>query len=122
MGAYTIYESDASPEVILIGTGTELHLASQAAEELAAKGKKVRCVSMPCWELFEKQSAEYKASVFPAGVPTVSIEAASTFGWAKYATIAIGHDDFGSSASAPLLYEKFGITQAKMVEAAESLC
>jgi len=75
------------------------------------KGKKARVVSMPCWELFEEQSAEYKESVFPAACKAVvSIEAASTFGWAKYAQKSIGRDDFGASAPAGILYKEFGIT------------
>jgi len=78
-------------------------------------------VSMPCWELFEEQSDEYKASILPKGVPTVSIEAGSTFGWAKYADISIGRDDFGASAPAGILYKEFGITTDAMVKAAKSL-
>ena len=87
-------------------------------------GHKVRVVSMPCWELFEEQSAEYKESVLPAAVTNrVSVEAATSFGWAKYIGLKgkhIGIDDFGASAPANILYEKFGITTAKIVEAAKA--
>merc|ERR1719181_298883 len=121
-GAYCIYESGSgTPDVILTGTGTELSLAFEAAQEIASAGKTAKCVSFPCWELFEAQSDAYKAETFPKGVPVVSIEAASTFGWAKYADIAIGHDDFGASAPAPILYKEFGITKDAMVAAANSL-
>ena len=82
-------------------------------------------VSMPCWELFEEQSAEYKESVLPAGVTArVSVEAGSTFGWGKYvgdAGKSIGVDTFGASAPGPTLYEKFGITTDAVVAAAEEV-
>jgi|Transcript_1119 transketolase len=119
-GAYVVAGPAAGEDCdcICIGTGTELELAVNAAKELGAKA---RAVSMPCWELFEEQSDEYKASILPKGVPTVSIEAGSTFGWAKYADIAIGRDDFGASAPAGILYKEFGITTDAMVKAAKSL-
>ncbi len=122
-GGYAIHETvkGAKPDVILMGTGTELALAEAAGKELEAAGKKVRVVSMVCWELFEDQTKEYRESVLPKGVPSVSIEAATTFGWAKYATVSIGRDDFGASAPAPLLYEKFGITKNAVVKAAHEL-
>merc|ERR1712216_392905 len=117
-GAYVVAGPAAGEDCdcIIIGTGTELSLAVNAAKELGAKA---RAVSMPCWELFEEQSDEYKASILPKGVPTVSIEAGSTFGWAKYADIAIGRDDFGASAPAGILYKEFGITTDAMVKAAK---
>lgn len=119
-GAYVVAGPAAGEDCdcICIGTGTELELAVNAAKELGAKA---RAVSMPCWELFEEQSDEYKASILPKGVPTVSIEAGSTFGWAKYADISIGRDDFGASAPAGILYKEFGITTDAMVKAAKSL-
>jgi len=119
-GAYILKGAD-SPDVILVGTGTELSLACEAAEKLEADGKKATVVSFPCWEIFEEQDEAYKASVFPAGVPVVSIEAGTTFGWAKYADKSIGHDDFGASAPAGILYKEFGITSDAMAEAAKSL-
>ena len=110
-------------DVILIGTGTELELACKAGAELESKGKKVRVVSMPCWEAFERQPAAYQESVLPAAMraKTVSIEAGTTFGWAKYAAASIGHDDFGASAPAPILYKEFGITADAMAAKAMSL-
>jgi len=124
-GAYTIHGADVKPDVILIGTGSELELAYGAAVELEKEGKKVRVVSMPCMELFEEQSAEYKESVFPKDVTArVSVEAGTSFGWHKYLGFGgkhVGIDSFGASAPAPTLYEKFGITQAKVVEAAKSV-
>ncbi len=87
-------------------------------------GKKVRVVSMPCWELFDEQPAEYRESVLPSSVTArVSVEAATSFGWGKYLGLKgkhVGIDDFGASAPAPVLYEKFGITTAKVIEAAKA--
>jgi transketolase len=124
-GAYVVQGAAAGEacDVILIGTGTELELACQAGAELESKGKKVRVVSMPCWEAFERQPAAYQESVLPAAMraKTVSIEAGTTFGWAKYAGASIGHDDFGASAPAPILYKEFGITADAMAAKAMSL-
>ena len=123
-GAYVAYETDASPDVIVIATGSEVAIAIEAAKDVEASGKKIRVVSMPCWELFEEQSAEYQESILPAAVTArVSLEAGSTFGWQKYVGSAgkcIGVDTFGASAPGPVLYEKFGITSAAVVEACKS--
>lgn len=121
-GGYIVHGGDAKPDVIFLATGSELSMAVDAAVEVEKAGKKARVVSMVCWELFEEQSKAYKDSVLPPDVKArVSIEAASTFGWHKYVGDAgkcIGIDDFGASAPAPVIYEKFGITKAKAVEAA----
>merc|ERR1719183_2008154 len=120
-GAYVVAGPAAGEDVdcIIIGTGTELELAVNAAKELGAKA---RAVSMPCWELFEEQSDEYKESILPKSCKAiVSIEAGSTFGWSKYAHKSIGRDDFGASAPAGILYKEFGITTEAMVAAAKSL-
>ena len=120
-GAYVVSGPAAGEDVdcIIIGTGTELELAVNAAAELGAKA---RAVSMPCWELFEEQTDEYKESILPKSCKAiVSIEAGSTFGWAKYAHKSIGRDDFGASAPAGILYKEFGITTEAAVAAAKSL-
>lgn len=122
-GAYIFADSEKEvPDAILIGTGSELHLAVNAKAELKNKGIDARVVSMPSWELFDLQDAGYKESVFPKSVTNrVSIEAGSTFGWAQYVGFegsSIGVDSFGESGPAAELYEHFGITTAKMVEAA----
>ncbi len=124
-GAYVFADSEKdTPDAILIGTGSELSLVVEAKAELKAKGVDARVVSMPSWELFEKQSAEYKESVLPKSVTNrVSVEAGSTFGWGKYVGsegTSIGVDTFGESAPIEELYEHFGITTAKVVEAALS--
>ncbi len=122
-GAYIFADSDKEiPDVILIGTGSELHLAVNARKDLKAKGIDARVVSMPSWDLFEKQSAEYKESVLPKAVTNrVSIEAGSTFGWERYVGSegkSIGLNTFGESGPAKELYTHFGITTASIVEAA----
>ena len=121
-GAYIFADSDKEiPDVILIGTGSELHLAVNAKTELKANGVDARVVSMPSWELFEEQSDEYKEGILPKSVKNrVSIEAGSTFGWMKYVGMegkSIGIDSFGESGTAAKLYKHFGITSKKMVEA-----
>ena len=125
LGAYPVHGAEGTPDVIIMATGSEVQYAIEAAERIEGSGKKVRVVSMPCWELFEEQSAEYKESVLPAGVTArVSVEAGSTFGWGKYvgdAGKSIGVDTFGASAPGPTLYEKFGITTDAVVAAAEEV-
>jgi len=124
-GAYTVLECDGDAELILIGTGSELQYAYEAGQALQGEGVKARVVSMPCWELFEEQTAEYKESILPAAVTKrVSIEAGSTFGWERYTTssgIAIGVDTFGASAPAGRLYEFFGISTENVIAKAKSL-
>ena len=113
-GAYVIYGETADPDVILIATGSEVDLCVNAAKELESEGTAVRVVSMPCMELFERQSAEYKESVLPDSCrKRVSVEALSSFGWGRYTGIdgrSISVDTFGASAPAGQLFERFGFT------------
>ncbi|KAK9839846.1 hypothetical protein WJX81_005652 [Elliptochloris bilobata] len=124
-GGYIVHGGDAKPDVIIMGTGSELSLAVEAAKELEAAGKKARVVSMLAWEVFDEQDEAYRNSVLPPDVTArVSVEAGSTFGWSKYvgtAGKAIGVDHFGASAPAPILYKKYGITKDAVVEAAQSM-
>ncbi len=112
-GGYVVVDA-ANPDLILIATGSELELATKAAETLTSEGKAVRVVSLPCWELFEEQTQAYRDSVLPPSVKKrVSVEAGSTFGWHKYVGTdgaVIGIDTFGASAPGPTCYEKFGFT------------
>lgn len=124
-GAYIYADADKEvPDAILIGTGSELHLAVNAQIELKSKGVDARVVSMPSWELFVQQSNTYKDSVLPASVTNrVAVEAGSSFGWERHvgsAGTVIGIDSFGESAPYQELYEHFGITVEKIVEAALS--
>lgn len=124
-GGYVLEDSSGTPELILIGSGTELELCTNAAAELRAAGKNVRVVSMPCVELFEEQDAAYRESVLPASVrKRLVVEASSSFGWHKYSgfdgdTVSI--DRFGASAPGPVCLEKFGFTVANVVAKANAL-
>ena len=113
------------PDVILIATGSEVGLATQAKATLDAAGIKARVVSMPCTDVFDRQPAEYRESVLPNAVrKRVAVEAAVTDFWRKYVGLdgaVIGIDTFGASAPAEALYPYFGITAEKVVEAAKSL-
>ena len=109
-GAYVL-EDASNAQVILIGTGSEVSVAVGAAKLLAAEGIAARVVSFPSWKIFEEQTAEYKASVLPAGVPKLSVEAGATLGWWKYVGSdgdVIGIDRFGASAPGPIVLEKLG--------------
>jgi transketolase len=123
-GAYVLSDVD-DPQVIFIGTGSEVQRALDAQAILEEKGVAARVVSMPSWELFAAQSAEYRDSVLPPNIKArVSIEAGTRFGWERYIGdegIAIGFDHFGASAPFETIYEEFGITAEKMAEAALSL-
>ena len=124
-GAYILSDSDGTPDLILIGTGSETQLCVKAAEQLRGEGKKVRVVSMPCWEIFEEQDQQYRESVLPKSVTKrLSVEAGTSFGWCKYtgsegASVSI--DTFGSSAPGPVLMEKFGFTVDNVVAKAKAL-
>jgi transketolase len=124
-GAYTIVDSQGTPDIILIGTGSEVSLCVSAAEKLTAEGKKVRVVSMPSWELFEDQDDNYKESVLPKAVTKrVSVEAGVSLGWHKYigtegATVSI--DTFGASAPGPVCMEKFGFTADNVLATAKKV-
>ncbi len=123
-GAYILAES-GDPEVIIIATGSEVSVAVKAYEELVAKGKKVRLVSMPSFEVFDKQDERYRESVLPSKVRRrVSIEAGITKGWAKYVGddgISIGVDRFGSSAPGEVVMREYGITSEAVVAAVDKL-
>ncbi|MHB1129231.1 MAG: transketolase [Ilumatobacteraceae bacterium] len=101
---------------VLIGTGSEVSLCLSAAEMLARDGIGVRVVSMPSWDRFERQSVAYQDSVLPVDVPTVSVEAGSTFGWSRYANQCIGIDQFGASAPGAVVLENLGINVAHICE------
>ncbi len=113
-GAYILKDSD-DPEVILIGTGSEVEICMAAYDELKAKGVAARVVSMPCMELFEEQDEAYRKSVLPCCVKAVAVEAGTSFGWAKYADDCVCIDHFGASAPAGTLFKEFGFTAENVV-------
>lgn len=124
-GGYILADSEGTPHLILIATGSEVSLALEAYHHLRQEGVKVRVVSMPCWELFDEQDAAYQESVLPKRVKArVSIEAGVTTGWQKYVGsdgVSIGVDHFGASAPYERLYQEFGLTVGRIVEVARGL-
>eukprot|EP00036_Acanthoecidae_sp_10tr_P009575 CAMPEP_0182925032 /NCGR_PEP_ID=MMETSP0105_2-20130417/8088_1 /TAXON_ID=81532 ORGANISM="Acanthoeca-like sp., Strain 10tr" /NCGR_SAMPLE_ID=MMETSP0105_2 /ASSEMBLY_ACC=CAM_ASM_000205 /LENGTH=677 /DNA_ID=CAMNT_0025062865 /DNA_START=64 /DNA_END=2097 /DNA_ORIENTATION=+ len=119
-GAYVLQEAPDF-KVILVGTGTEVSLCVESAAALKAAGTPARVVSMPCWSLFDAQSAEYRESVFPSGCPVVSVEAMTSLGWEKYAHAHIAMKTFGASGKGPDLMKHFGFTVDNVVDKATKL-
>jgi transketolase len=125
-GAYTLADSEKDqPDAILLGTGSEVHLAVEAQSKLKEQGIDARVVSMPSWELFRAQDEAYKQQVLPKEVTArVSIEAAATFGWNEWVGhegTAIGVDRFGASAPYKQIFEKYDLTVDRIVEEAQNL-
>lgn len=123
-GGYTLKDCAQPADLIIIATGSEVELAVNAAEALTAKGKKVRVVSMPSTTQFDAQTAEYRQSVLPAGIPKLAVEAAHTDFWYKYVGTdgaVVGMQTFGESAPGGVLLKHFGFTVENVVEKAESL-
>jgi len=123
-GAYVLADAPGGkPDVLLLATGSEVALCVEAYEKLKTEGVKARVVSMPSWELFEHQPRDYRDSVLPPQVTArVSVEQASTFGWARYigpTGCAIGMTTFGASAPLKELLKKFGFTVDNVVTAAK---
>ncbi len=123
-GAYVLADAaGGKPEVLLLGTGSEVSLCVEAYEQLAKDGVPARVVSMPCWEIFERQEKAYRDSVIPLDVKArVSVEAAVTFGWDRYigpTGAAIGMHSFGESAPAKALFKHFGFTVENIVATAK---
>jgi transketolase len=124
-GGYILKDSDGTPDAIIISTGSEIELAVKAADVLAAKGKKIRVVSMPSTNAFEAQDQAYKDSVLPASVTKrVVVEAGVTDSWWKYAGSngrVVGLDRFGESAPAGELFKEFGFTVDNVVANVEAV-
>jgi transketolase len=121
-GAYVL--EAFGKDVVLVATGSEVEVVMKAALELKDAGINATVVSMPSFKIFEEQTEEYKLSIFPHGVPKISVEAGATMGWWKYIGrdgVAIGIDRFGASAPGPIALEKLGISVAHVVEAAKKL-
>jgi transketolase len=124
-GAYVLRECERTPDAILIATGSEVHLAMAAAEQLAAKGKQVRVVSMPCAEIYEQQDAAYREAVLPSDVlARVAVEALHADYWYKYVGLdgrVVGMTTFGESAPAGDLMQHFGFTVDNVVSVVEDI-
>jgi transketolase len=124
-GGYVLADCEGTPQVILIATGSEVHIAYEAYKTLTAEGVKARLVSLPCWKLFDRQDSYYHEAVLPASVTArVSIEAGVTLGWERYVGqkgIALGINRFGASAPYQRIYQEYGLTTEKVVETARKL-
>ena len=124
-GAYTLWQSgEGEPELLMLATGSEVEMTLAAAEKLGEEGRNVRVVSMPSWELFEKQDASYQQSVLPdACTRRMVVEAGTSFGWERYVGrcgVMVTKDDFGASAPFKVLQEKFGFTAENIYEKAKA--
>lgn len=125
-GGYIMWQSVTDiPDVILIGTGSEIHIALEAGKKLAAEGVGVRVVSLPSWELFDQQQKDYRETVLPPEVKVrIAIEAGTKLGWEHYVGlegVVVGMERFGASAPSKVLYEKFGITAEHIILTAKEL-
>ncbi|NLN38958.1 MAG: transketolase, partial [Smithella sp.] len=125
LGGYILWESATEPELILLATGSEVSITLAAGRTLAAEGFKIRVVSLPSWELFDRQPADYRDRVLPPRVRArLAVEAGISLGWEHYTGLdgkIIGMESFGASAPGPVLYEKFGFTPACIIDAAKTL-
>ena len=120
-GAYVLVDPSGPPDVVLVGTGGEVHLCVNAAAELAATGIAARVVSFPCWDLFSRQDRDYQESVFPPGTPRLAVEAGTSFGWDRWAEASVSIDHFGASAPGTRVLEEFGYTTENVAASARAL-
>jgi transketolase len=120
-GAYVLVEGGEDPDVVLIGTGSEVHVCVDAAKILATDGITARVVSMPSWDLFEAQDDDYQDLVLGPGSPTLSVEAASSFGWSRWADDSVAIDHFGLSGPGAAVLAEFGFTPENVAERAQAL-
>lgn len=119
-GAYTLIDSEI-PDLIIVGTGSEVGACVEAAKKLAEGGLKVRVVSMPCQELFLQQSTEYQKSILPGNIPTLSVEASAEHGWHRFSHAQIGVTRFGMSAPAKDLFKKYGFSIENITQKGQAL-
>ena len=123
-GAYVLNPGQGETKAVLIATGSEVHLALEAQAVLAKEGTAVSVVSMPSWDAFEMQSADYKASVLPEGLPKIAVEAGVTLGWSRYTGSednVLGINRFGASAPGDVMMEKYGFTVENLVAKVKSV-
>jgi transketolase len=121
-GAYVLSApAGGAPDIVLVGTGSEVQHCVAAAALLATDGIRARVVSFPCWDLFERQDASYRHGVLTPGIPCLAVEAAASFGWDRYAQATVTIDRFGASAPGTKNMEEFGFTGAHVAERARLL-
>jgi transketolase len=121
LGAYVLIEAEGAPDLVLIGTGSEVAVCVAAARDLAADGIATRVVSMPSWELFEEQDESYRRSVLPRDVPRLAVEASASLGWERYADASVSIDRFGASAPGTVALENLGYTPENVAVRARDL-
>lgn len=119
-GAETVVET-SNPQVVLVGTGSEVSVCVSAAKLLQASGVNANVVSMPSFDRFAQQASKYRQSVFPQNIPVLSVEAGVTFGWSQYADASVGIDRFGASAPGSTVMSKLGISHENVAERAREL-
>jgi transketolase len=120
-GAGVVREADGAPAVVIVATGSEVAVAIDAAELLSGEGVAARVVSLPSWDRLARQDAGFRDSLFPPGVPVLSVEAATTFGWERFADDSIGIERFGESAPGAVALDKLGINVDHVVRRARAL-
>src|SRR5690606_26247623 len=124
-GAYILSEAEGEPEIILIATGSEVHLILEAQEQLKKSNIQARVVSMPCWRLFDQQSTAYRDKVLPKNIrKRLAVEAGSSVGWLKYTTDegeVTGIDKFGESAHGDEVMKEYGFSIENVVKRAKAL-
>ncbi len=117
----TVAGDEPWPDLVLVGTGSEVQLCVEAADILCREDLTVQVVSLPCWSRFDDQDVEYQERVMPPHVPTLAVEAGVSFGWSRYADASVSLDRFGASAPAATLFEQFGFTPENVAERAREL-
>jgi transketolase len=120
-GAYVLSDDGEDPDLVLIGTGSEVWVCAEAAELLRADGLSVRVVSMPSWDLFAAEDFDYQDFVLPAGIPTLAVEAGVSLGWDRWADASVSIDRFGVSAPGDEVLARFGFTPENVVERGREL-
>jgi transketolase len=121
-GGYVLADEVGGPaQVVMIGTGSEVHVCLAARDLLADRGLRARVVSLPCWEWFEEQDPAYRDEVLPPGVPRLAVEAGASFGWERYADATVSIDTFGASAPGGVALEEFGFTPEHVADSAATL-
>jgi len=119
-GGYVLRPAE-DPDVVIVATGSEVAVALEAAEQLAADGLHAQVVSLPCWELFAEQGEDYQEEVIPSEVPSIAVEAGATFGWERWVDDVIGIDRFGASAPGSRVLAELGMTAAHVADRARRL-
>jgi transketolase len=121
-GAGVVHEADGKAQLVIVATGSEVSVAVAAARQLGGDGIATRVVSLPSWDRLARQDASYRDELFPPGIPVLSVEAATTFGWERFADDSIGIDRFGASAPGDVVLDRLGINVNHVVERGRALC